>query len=31
MDRQVIEQKVELLRRCLQRIQTKCTAEVQIS
>lgn len=29
MDRQVIEQKLESLRRCLLRIQTKCPAEVQ--
>ena len=29
MDRQVVEQKLESLRRCLQRIRTKCPAEVQ--
>lgn len=27
MDREVVEQKLESLRRCLQRIQTKCPAE----
>jgi uncharacterized protein YutE (UPF0331/DUF86 family) len=28
MDREVVEQKLESLRRCLQRIETKCPAEV---
>ncbi len=28
MDREVIEQKLESLRRCLQRIETKCPADV---
>ena len=30
MDREVIEQKLESLRRCLQRIETKCPADAQI-
>lgn len=29
MDREVVEQKLELLRRCLLRIETKCPAEVE--
>ncbi|MBK9441176.1 MAG: DUF86 domain-containing protein [Comamonadaceae bacterium] len=29
MDREVIEQKLESLRRCLQRIQTKCPSDAQ--
>jgi uncharacterized protein YutE (UPF0331/DUF86 family) len=29
VDREVIEQKLELLRRCLQRIETKCPADAQ--
>ena len=27
MDREVVEQKLESLRRCLQRVETKCPAE----
>lgn len=27
MDREVVEQKLESLRRCLQRIETKCPAD----
>lgn len=30
MDREVVEQKLESLRRCLQRIETKCPADAQI-
>ena len=30
MDREVVEQKLESLRRCLQRIETKCPAEVDV-
>ena len=30
MDREVIEQKLESLRRCLQRIETKCPADVAL-
>ena len=29
MDREVVEQKLESLRRCLQRIQTKCPADAE--
>jgi len=29
MDREVIEQKLESLRRCIQRIESKCPADVQ--
>ena len=29
MDREVIEQKLESLRHCLQRIETKCPADAQ--
>lgn len=29
MDREVIEQKLESLRRCLQRIETKCPAAAE--
>ena len=27
MDREVVEQKLESLRRCLQRVETKCPAD----
>jgi uncharacterized protein YutE (UPF0331/DUF86 family) len=30
MDREVVEQKLESLRRCLQRIETKCPADAEI-
>ena len=30
MDREVVEQKLESLRRCLQRIETKCPSEASI-
>lgn len=30
MDREVIEQKLESLRRCLKRIETKCPANAEI-
>ena len=30
MDREVVEQKLESLRRCLQRIETKCPADVNL-
>ena len=30
MDREVIDQKLESLRRCLQRIQTKCPAQADV-
>ena len=29
MDREVVEQKLESLRRCLQRIETKCPADAE--
>ena len=29
MDREIVEQKLESLRRCLQRIETKCPAEAE--
>jgi uncharacterized protein YutE (UPF0331/DUF86 family) len=30
MDREVVEQKLETLRRCLQRIQSKCPADAEL-
>jgi hypothetical protein len=30
MDREVVEQKLESLRRCLKRIETKCPANAEI-
>ena len=30
MDREVVEQKLESLRRCLQRIESKCSKDINI-